>query len=163
MICKEGFKEVYNAHFDAVRRYVFYRCGDTELASDIAQDVFVKIWENRDSLDISTIKPLLYRMATSYCINEYRRQLCRMNFEQSMKQVHDSESSAEDEISFNELRAAYERILEQMPDKQRTIYLMSRENGMKYTEIAERLQVSVKTVEKYISASLRLFKTKLIT
>ena len=163
MICKEGFKEVYDAHFDAVRRYIFYRCGDTELASDIAQDVFVKIWENRDSLDISTIKPLLYKMATSYCINEYRRQLCRMNFEESMKQVHDSESSAEDEMSFNELRAAYERILEQMPDKQRTIYLMSRENGMKYIEIAERLQVSVKTVEKYISASLRLFKTKLLT
>jgi RNA polymerase sigma-70 factor (ECF subfamily) len=162
MICKKGFKDVYNVHFDAVRRYVFYRCGDKEMASDMAQDVFLKVWENRNSLDVDNIQPLLYRMATSYTINNYRKQVSRMNFEESMKQVVNLEFSPEDDLTFKELMAAYERILEEMPDRQRTVYLMSREKGMKYAEIADRLEISVKAVEKHISAALRLIKTKLL-
>jgi len=161
MLCKKGFKDIYDVHFDAVRRYVYYRCGDIETASDVAQDVFMKVWEKRDSLNDSHIKPLLYRMATNYSISQYRKEMSHMNFEQSMKIEHYDDSTPEDEMSFNELKAAYERILKQMTDRQRTVYLMSREKEMKYAEIADRLQISVKAVEKHISAALRLLKTKL--
>ncbi|MDR0796401.1 MAG: RNA polymerase sigma-70 factor, partial [Tannerella sp.] len=158
----DKFKDIYNVHFDAVRRFVFYRCGDKEEASDVAQDVFMKVWENRDAFDTGTIKPILYRLATSYFVDNYRKQMSRMNFEQGMKQTVHTGSSPEDELSFKELTAVYERILAQMPDKQRTIYLMSREKEMKYAEIADRLQISVKAVEKHISAAIRLLKSKFL-
>ena len=158
MLCRKGFKDIYDGNFDAVRRYVYYRCGDMETASDVAQDVFMKVWEKRDSLYDSNIKPLLYRMATNYTISIFRKQTTQMNFAQSMKIEDYADSTPEDELSFHELKAAYERILEQMTDRQRTVYLMSREKEMKYAEIADRLQISVKAVEKHISAALRLLK-----
>jgi RNA polymerase sigma-70 factor (ECF subfamily) len=162
MLSKEEFKGVFDAHFDAVRNYVFYRCGDIEMASDVAQDVFMKVWEKRFSLDAGHLKPLLYRMANDCFISLYRKNACRMNFEQSLVPEYDSEPSPEDEISFRELANRYVKALELMPEKQRTVFLMSREDGMKYAEIAEYLHLSVKMVEKYMSASLQFLRTKLL-
>jgi RNA polymerase sigma-70 factor (ECF subfamily) len=162
MLGKKDFKDIYDVHFDAIRSFVFYRCGDIEMASDVAQDVFMTIWEKRSTLDVSNLKSLLYKMASDFYISKYRKELCRMNFEQSMIPINDSVSSPEEELTFNELAVAYAKTLEQMTDKQRTVFLMSREDGMKYTEIADSLQLSVKAVEKYISSALRLLRTELL-
>jgi len=162
MLSKEEFKSVFDIHFDTIRSYVFYRCGDTELAADVAQDVFMRLWEKRTSLNGNHIKQLLYKMATDCFISNYRKAQCRINFEQSMVAEYDGERSPEDEMSFRELAASYAQALEQMTDKQRTVFLMNREEGMKYAEIADCLQISVKTVEKYISAALQFLKTKLL-
>jgi RNA polymerase sigma-70 factor (ECF subfamily) len=162
MISKEEFKNVFDVHFDAIRSFVFYRCGDMALASDITQDVFMRIWEKRNALNGSYIKPLLYKMATDFYISSYRKNMSRMNFELSMTPENDTEITPEDELSFGELTAAYAKALEQMTDKQRTVFLMNREDGMKYAEIADCLHISVKTEEKHISAALRLLRTKLL-
>jgi RNA polymerase sigma-70 factor (ECF subfamily) len=162
MLNKEEFKDVYDVHFDAIRRYLFYRCGDMELASDVAQDVFMKIWEKRFSLNGNPIRPLLYKMAADMYLNHYRANLRHADFEQGMVYMDDAGLSPEDEMTFNELAAAYSQALGQLPEKQRTVFLMNREDGMKYKEIADCLQISVKSVEKDISAALRLLRTKLL-
>jgi RNA polymerase sigma-70 factor (ECF subfamily) len=162
MLSKEEFKSVFDTHFDAIRSYVFYRCGDTELASDIAQDVFMKLWEKRISLNGNHIKPLLYKMAADCFISDYRKAQCRINFAQSMAPEYLDESTPDDELSFNELAELYAKALEQMTEKQRTVFLMNREDGMKYAEIADCLHISVKAVEKQVSAALRFLKTKLL-
>ena len=162
MLNKDDFKDVYDVHFDAVRSYVFYRCGDMEMASDVAQDVFMKIWEKRLVLNGNVIKPLIYKMASDCYISHYRKEKCRMNFEQSMITTGHTECSPEDEMTFNELATTYAKTLEQMPERQRIIFLMNREDRMKYAEIADSLQISVKAVEKHISAALRLLRTKLL-
>jgi RNA polymerase sigma-70 factor (ECF subfamily) len=162
MLNKKEFKDVFDAHFDAIRSFVFYRCGDMETASDIAQDVFMKVWEKRESLNGSHITPLLYKMATDCYISHYRKGLCGMNFEQSLARDGDVDNSPEDELLFKETAAIYAEALGQMPEMRRTVFLMNREDGMKYGEIAERLHISIKTVEKHISAALRFLKTKLL-
>jgi RNA polymerase sigma-70 factor (ECF subfamily) len=162
MLDKKDFKDVYDVHFDAIRSFVFYRCGDMELASDIAQDVFLKIWEKRFALNGNHLKPLLYKMASDCYISHCRKETSRMNFEQSMSTTNHTALSPEDEMNFNELAAAYANALEQMPEKQRTVFLMNREDGMKYAEIADSLRISVKMVEKHVSAALRLLRTKLL-
>ena len=162
MLSKDEFKGVFDAHFDAVRSFVFYRCGDSETASDIAQDVFLKVWEKRFSLNDNYLKPLLYKMANDCFISYYRRNIYRMNFEQSLTPEYDGEPSPEEEMSFKELAATYAKALERMPEKQRTVFLMSREDGMKYAEIADCLHLSVKMVEKHVSAALRFLRTKLL-
>jgi RNA polymerase sigma-70 factor (ECF subfamily) len=162
MLNKDEFKVVFETHFDAVRSYVFYRCGDIETASDITQDVFLKIWEKRHVLNSDHVKPLLFKMASDCFISDYRRNQCRINFEQSLIFENDVENSPEDEFSFNELTAAYAEALTEMPEKQRIVFLMSREEGMKYAEIANCLHVSVKAVEKQLSAALRFLRTKLL-
>ena len=164
MLSIEDFKNIFDGHFDAVRSYVFYRFGDFDAASDVAQDVFMMIWEKKDDLNIHHIKPLLYKMATDRAISSYRKQQNRLHFEQCMTPVQEptSEYSPEDELSFSELAAAYACALTQMPEKQRVVFLMSREEGMKYAEISDCLQISVKAVEKHINAALRFLRTKLL-
>jgi RNA polymerase sigma-70 factor (ECF subfamily) len=160
MLSKEEFKEVFEVNFDAIRDFVFYRCGDKEVASDIAQDVFLRIWEKHGSLEAGCIRPLLYRMAADMFINRYKKELRRVNYWQDLGQEEGSGPSPEEEMIGREAAAAYTEALEQMPEARRKVYLMSREEGMKYREIAGRLHLSVKTVEKHISAALRLLRTK---
>lgn len=162
MLNKKAFKDVYDKHFDVIRNFVFYRCGDIELASDVAQDVFMKIWEKRSFLNGDNLIPLLYKIASDCYVGHYRKKLCRMNFERSMIATDYAAASPEDEMSFNELAAVYAETLRQMSDRQRTTFLMNREDGMKYAEIADSLRISVKAVEKHISAALRLLRTKLL-
>jgi RNA polymerase sigma-70 factor (ECF subfamily) len=161
MLSKEEFKDVFDTNFDAIRDFIFYRCGDMETASDIAQDVFLMIWEKREFLKNDCIKPLLYKMASDSCINNYKKELCRKNYRQSLEEEDDCDLSPEEEMIFRESITAYAEVLETMPETQRKVYRMSRENGMKYREIAGLLHVSVKTVEKHISAALRLLRKKL--
>ena len=162
MLNKNEFKDIYDAHFDAIRNFVYYRCGDTETASDLAQDVFMKVWEKRFLLNGSDLKPLLYKMATDCSVSNYRKKLSRMGFEQSMTTEPAVTFTPEDSITFNELTATYAKTLAHMKEKQRTVFLMSREEGMTYPEIAETLSISVKSVEKHISDALRLLRTKLL-
>ena len=162
MLSKEEFKDIYDAHFDAVRSYVFFRCGDTDTASDVAQDVFMRIWEKQLLLNGNHIIPLLYKMAADFYTNNYRKKLRQTDFEESMIYMDEAALSPEDELGYKELAEAYAKALEQMPEKQRTVFLMNREDGMKYAEIADRLQISVKAVEKHISAALRFLRTKLL-
>jgi RNA polymerase sigma-70 factor (ECF subfamily) len=160
MLSKEEFKDVFELNFDAIRDFIFYRCGDKEAASDITQEVFLRIWEKRESLKGDSIKPLLYKMATDGFINHYKKELRGMNYRQSLDGEDNCSLSPEEEMIGRESVAAYTEALAQMPKAQRKVYLMSRENGMKYREIAERLHVSVKTVEKHVSAALRLLRTR---
>jgi len=132
------------------------------MASDIAQDVFLKVWEKRFFLNRNDLKPLLYKMATDCSISHFRKQLCRMDFEQSITIDDCTAFSPEDEMTYNELATTYAIALKQMTEKQRTVFLMNREDGMKYAEIADNLCISVKAVEKHISAALRILRTKLL-
>ena len=164
MLSKTEFKRLFDAYFDRIRRFVFYRCGDMDTASDVAQDVFLRIWEkrNRWNGELAKPEPLLCKMANDAYVSIYRKESRRMNFEQGMTPEYDCEASPEDRMLFEELAVTYAETLKQMPETHRIVFLMSREDGMKYREIAERLHISVKTVEKRMTASLQFLKTRLL-
>lgn len=75
MISKAEFKQLFDKYFDTIRSFIFYRCGDRDAASDMAQDVFMKIWEKREQLDNLNLKPLLYKIANDMVISNYRKVL----------------------------------------------------------------------------------------
>lgn len=150
---KEEFKRIYNDYFDAVRSYIFYRCGDTELATDIAQEVFLKLWEKQKKVDIKKVKGLVYKMAGDLFITKYRRKVLELNYSNTL-QINNMEQTPEDQLQFKELKIRYEQALKELPEKQRTVFLMSRLEELKYHEIAERLEISVKAVEKRMKNAL---------
>ena len=73
MLDKTEFKVIFDKHFDELRRYIYYRCGDEETASDLAQEVFMRVWEKRSQLEKDYIKPLLYKMAGDCVVSDYRK------------------------------------------------------------------------------------------
>jgi len=140
-----------------VRSYLFYRGADKEQASDLAQDVFLRIWEKQLDVDPKTALRLLYKMAGDMFVSRYRRETLETNYRVSLK--NDSlDFSPEDQLQYNELLANYKKALAALSEKQRTVFLMARMEGLKYHEIAERLDLSVKAVEKRMSITLAYLK-----
>ncbi len=162
MLSKVEFKQIFDSYFDTIRSFIFYRCGNTDMASDMAQDVFMKIWEKREQLNNQNLKSLLYKMANDLVISNYRKSSTRMNFEGNLLVLGNTSLSPEDELAFKELASSYVRALEKMPETQRVVFLMSRNDELKYSEIAERLVISVKAVEKRMSAALQHLRTELL-
>lgn len=162
MLNKKGFKLLFDTYFDAIRSFIFYRCGDTELASDMAQEIFMKVWEKKEQLHDDNLKALLYKMANEMVINSYRKEMSRNNFEQHMTLCDESNISPEDEMLFKEFTSSYAQALHRMPEKQRIVFLMSRNDELKYHEIAGRLDISIKAVEKRMNSALQFLKNSLI-
>lgn len=150
---KEKFQACFDKHFDAIRNYLYYRSGDAELATDLAQDVFMRIWEKQMVLEDGQTKGLLYKMASDSFVSHLRKLKVRKEYLESMPLAFKTEPS-ESSMDYEVLKKQYEKILSTLPEKQRVVFLMSRMNGLTYQEIAERLTISVKAVEKRMRNAL---------
>ena len=157
---KQEFKEIFDKHFDGVRNYVYYRSGDTELATDIAQETFLRVWEKQPDTGEGKIKGLLYKIAGDMFISHYRKQKTALYFKLNINPELTGENP-EDKIHFEELSNRYDKALQQLPEKQRTVFLMSRIDNLKYREISEALGISVKAVEKRMKFALEHLKKAL--
>ncbi len=157
---KEEFKELFDSYFDSVRSYLFYRGAEKEEASDLAQDVFMRIWEKQPVIDPKIALRLLYKMAGDMFISRYRRETLEKNYRASLKSEN-LDFSPEDELRYKQLFENYIKALSKLSEKQRTVFLMARMEGLKYYEIAERLDLSVKAIEKRMCVSLAYLKKAL--
>ncbi len=124
-----------------------------DIATDITQDVFVKIWEKQMQLDLKNAKYLLYKIAKDMLVSKYRRMEVENKYTNRM-QFELTELVTDDSYDYKQLKVKYETALCRLPEKQRTVFMMSRMEELKYAEIAERLDISIKTVEKRMSNAL---------
>lgn len=157
---KEDFKFLFDKYFDSVRSYLLYRGAGLEEASDLAQDVFLRLWEKQINVDSGTAIGLLYKIAGDMFISKYRRSKLESNYLNSLKNDNVN-ISLEDELKHKELALNYKKALANLNEKQRTVFLMSRMEGLKYHEIAERLNLSVKAVEKRMNITLTYLRNVL--
>ncbi len=157
------FRDIFERYFDEVRNYIYYRSGDTELATDIVQEAFIKLWEKQLNPAEHKIKGLLYKIAGDLFISSYRKQKKMMEFRLNIKNEVTASQSPEELTLFEELKGTYEKVLAAMPEKQRVVFLMSRMDELKYHEIADRLKISIKAVEKRMTKALAEFRKAMTT
>jgi len=159
-LTKESFKILFEQHFDTIRNFVYYRIGNEELATDIAQEAFMTIWEKQLTKSHENAIGLLYKIAGNILISKYRRQQVELKFQKSLTS-NPMDYSADEEFQFNELQRKYEKALSNLSEKQRIVFLMSRNDELKYNEIAERLNLSIKAVEKRMSIAIAFLKEEM--
>nr|WP_262921377.1 sigma-70 family RNA polymerase sigma factor [Maribellus maritimus] len=157
-LTQEEFKHLFEMHFVAIRNYVFYRSGNTEVATDIAQEAFLKVWEKQETVQPESAKGLLYKIAGDLFISYYRKEKRSFHFFNHFV-FDENGQTPEDLFAFEQLKGNYKRALEKLPEKQRTVFLMSRAENLKYKEIAEVLGISVKAVEKRMRYALKYLRT----
>lgn len=150
---KEDFKKCFDNWFDEIRNYVNYRCCDSELATDIVQEAFAKLWEKKFDYEGDRTKGLLYKIANNLWINQYRKAQSETKYRLSLS-FKEGSNETENQYYYQELKNKYEKTLIALPEKRRTVFLMSRMDDLTYAQIAEKLDISVKAVEKRMKLAL---------
>lgn len=159
---KERFQILFDAYFDDIRRYLYYRSGDAVLSTDLAQDTFLRVWEKKLDLKPGRDKALLYKIAGDLFVSHIRRDRLSIGIKSKLN-FELSGETPEDNLNYKELKERYEKALMKLPEKQRIVFLMSRMEELTYQEIAERLSLSVKAVEKRMSVALAHLRKELAT
>ncbi len=157
---EKGFRALFEAHFEDIRRYLFFRSGDTELSTDVAQETFLRVWEKKLDLKPGSDVALLYKMAGNFLTSHYRRERIARRVQSEM-QLELQGDDREYDIHYKELRDRYKKALMRLPEKQRVVFMMSRMEQFSYREISERLDISVKAVEKRMNRALNYLRTEL--
>ena len=156
---KDWFKGIFEEHYEFVRNYLYYLSGDIDIAEDIVQDVFMKIWEIRENVRNETLKPLLFKIARNLFYNSHKRKILDLRFINTYTTITgNNNESPEYLLEMKEFDAKLQKEISNLPEHCRTIFLMSRIDELKYHEIANRLKISVKAVEKQISKALKLLR-----
>jgi len=156
------FEALFKAHFEGLCRYALPYVQDLDTAKEIVQKVFVSLWERREKMDLNQpIKAYLYRAVRSRCLNhirDHQKFRSRVLDLEVLATDLEEEPGAEDQ---EQLKQDIEQAMSELPEKCRKVFEMSRFQGMKYKEIAEELEVSVKTVEAHISRAMRILRERL--
>lgn len=139
---------------------------DEEVAKDVVQDVFFKLWEDQSLNVSSSLNGLLFTMVRNKCLQHVEKQKVRSRYqEEAVSQMREDEilfySSGSSSLIERELQTQLEQAIEGLPEKCREVFVMSRFQDKMNKEIAAELGISVKMVEKHISKALKIIRVQL--
>jgi RNA polymerase sigma-70 factor (ECF subfamily) len=160
---KRAFELVFNQYYSIMVLYASRFMDTKEEAEEIVQDVFVKFWEKCDSLsEDSSIKSYLYRSVHNSCLNSIKHEKVKDGYRQYVIQM--MESSYQNEFDIEDpdiLRNRINEEIDKLPPRCAEIFKLSRFEGLKYQEIADHLEISVKTVEVQMGKALKVLRESL--
>jgi RNA polymerase sigma-70 factor, ECF subfamily len=149
------FQDIFNAYYEPLCRFSLNRIESKEEAEEIVQDVFVKLWIKREDLVIQqSLKSYLYRMVQNRIINRSEHRKIRKIHQQHVLSNPPEHFASENDFHEEELNNLAAKAEKTMPEKRRQVYELSRKKGLKYSEIAEKMGISIKTVEVHLSKAL---------
>ena len=154
-MCSDAvFKSVFESHFKLLRNFLIFKFRDVERAEDTAQNAFVILWENCSKLQPEQAKSFLFTTAIRLSLNLIKHDKVVTNFELHSRPRSAHHESPEFLLLESELQKQLEKAINDLPEKQRTVFLMNRLEDQSYREIAELLDMSIKTIEKRMHAAL---------
>jgi len=154
-ICEERlFASFFKANAKILANYLYYKFGNADVAHDVAQDAFIKLWENCANVPPEKAKSYVYTVANNASLNQIAHQKVVLNYAKGVVPNRHSPENPEFVLEEAQFKTKLERAIAQLSEGQRTAFLMNRIDGKKYSEIAEMLNISVKAVEKRISGAL---------
>jgi RNA polymerase sigma-70 factor (ECF subfamily) len=166
-----AFEKLYKLYFPRLYSFSFKIIGDTGLAKDVVQNVFVKIWETHPAFNFANPEAFIYQMVRNASLNYIRHLKVVDNLKSEIKNQFLGEELYYIDMVGNEPYILIEKelndkilaVMNSLPDKCLNVFRLSRLDGLKNREIAEQLGISIKSVEKHISKALQIYKDNFAT
>jgi len=157
------FETLFREYYERLCAFGNKYLGNLEQAEEVIQDTFYNIWKNREVINIKTsLKSYLYTAVKNNCLQVIRTRSLDIKYENYYKSHYSNESiSPIDELNAKELSKVIDKALNSLPERCQKIFRMSRYEGLKYHEIAEKLKISIKTVEANMGKALKHFRGQL--
>jgi len=151
-----AFEQLFDAYWEGIYQVAFTLTKSRELSRDMVQEVFLKLWLVREELPAKdNFTGFLFIVARNHIYDEIRRKINDQPFtEQLQAWFAESPLRADQRVLFNESQALLHKAIDQLPEQQRQVYLLTRESGWTQDEIARHLQVSKSTVKTHMSRAL---------
>ncbi len=163
-------EELFRKYYKILRAYAYRLVNEKDIAEDIVQDVYYELWKKKDELVMEkSIKYYLFRSIYTKTLNylNSKSYTDRETFEHStegrIQQIHlqSYTSDLEDELMYRELQSRVNTAIGSLPEQCRKVFILSRQYELKNREIAEKLGISVKSVEKHITKALSILRLSL--
>lgn len=160
---KEGFEALYRFYYPRLCQFVFRYVKSKATAEDVVHNVFHKVWKNRAGLKANgKLRAYLYTAVRNESFKHLnKRKKDAFTGLDDLTSLESREIDPEEKINGEEFQKAVEIAVKKLPKSRRSIFLMSREDNLTYREIAEVLEISIKTVETQISRSLKHLRKEL--
>jgi len=159
-----GFEKLFKTHYSRLCSYANLFLNDPDAAEDVVQEVFFKLWKNRADISINTtVKSYLFRAVRNGCMNVIDHISVREAYKiVNEEDIKEAEGNLIDGTIVSELEQKIRETIDLLPAERRKIFIMSRFDGLKYREIADQLNISVKTVENQMYQALRFLRERLV-
>ncbi len=163
---EQAYELLFRRYYRRLCGFAFKILGDKNDSEEVVQEVFFNIWKNRQNLTPKeNLKPYLFKSVQNLCFNFIRH---RKVVDQSYRIIEliyennpPANENAFDKLLAEELEVKIDHAIDKLPTECRKIFLLSRDEGLKYSEIAEKINISIKTVETQISRALKKLKVEL--
>jgi len=158
-----AFEKLYFTYCRKLYNFIFSICKNKEDSEGLVQFVFMKVWEKRTEIDTEqSFSGYIFRIAKNTLLNKIKKKINeRVYLDYLLSRPEDLSNSVEKNINFFELNLEIERLINNIPEKRRKVFLLSRMEGLTYREIADKLNISVNTVNTQISKSLEELRDRL--
>jgi RNA polymerase sigma-70 factor (ECF subfamily) len=158
---KDAFRQVFNTCYESLCQYAFTLLKDMDEAEDIVQSMFLKLWERREDLDIRhALRSYLFKAVYHQCINQLEHRAIKLKHQD--QGARDTLAGVQQpEVFPEELEENIRSAINGLPQQCRLVFMMSRYEELRYAEIAQKLDISVNTVENQVSKALKILRSRL--
>ena len=161
---EQAFRELYERYKDRLFGFVLKMVTDPELATEMTQEIFVKLWLSRDRLrQVRNMDSYLFTTAKNQTLNYFRKAATHA---EALQRLQSAMQAADNNVAIHMARTEHDRLmaeaLQQLSAQRRRVFVLSRYEGLDMEEIAEKLQLSKNTIKNHLVTSLRLVRAYLI-
>jgi RNA polymerase sigma-70 factor (ECF subfamily) len=160
-----AFESLFKAYFKSLHGYACGLLQDSPTAEEMVQQVFYKIWERKGRISVHTsLKAFLYRAVHNECVNYLKHQQHKTNYQAHILYMHRQNSqqgSVAESVEAAEMAKRLQKAIGELPEQCGLVFCLSRFEDLKYREIADKLGISLKTVEAQVTKAMKLLKKKL--
>ena len=158
---EKAFEELFRSYYQPLCQRAIMLLNDTDEAEETVQNVFISLWEKRREMEITiSIRSYLYKSVRNASLNRIKHNKVRRQYAEEQQYLSSSMQVTEMPVQ-QELQTQIQKAIERLPEQCRLVFKLSRFEDLKYSEIAEQLGISIKTVENQMGKALKIMREQL--